>query len=157
MEEEVLTQSAEETEEFGRRLAGRLTSKDVVYLIGSLGAGKTCLARGLARGLGASVREVASPTFAILHEYASASVPDRAAPGNPRILLRHLDLYRLQDRAEELDILGLPDSISGAPVVVEWPGEAIRRVLPPTIEVALEVLPDESRQISVRHVTGAGY
>lgn len=137
---EEVTRSEEETEEFGQRLAERLSSGDVVYLVGDLGAGKTCLARGIARGIGAAVREVASPTFAILHEYAGA---------DGTIRLRHLDLYRLQDRARELEILGLPDSIAGAPVVVEWPGEAIRRLLPPTIEVRLDALPDGTRRIAV--------
>lgn len=137
---EELTRSEEETEEFGQRLAERLSSGDVVYLVGDLGAGKTCLARGIARGIGAAVREVASPTFAILHEYAGA---------DGTIRLRHLDLYRLQDRARELEILGLPDSIAGAPVVVEWPGEAIRRLLPPTIEVRLDALPDGTRRLTI--------
>jgi tRNA threonylcarbamoyladenosine biosynthesis protein TsaE len=110
-------------------------------LIGDLGAGKTCFARGIARGRGASQREVASPTFAILHEYADAA---------GRIVLRHLDLYRLKDTAAELEILGLPDSIAGAPVVVEWPGEAIRGAIPPTVEVRIEVQRDESRAIRTR-------
>ena len=138
---EQVSASAEETEELGRRLAAGLTSSDVVYLVGDLGAGKTCLARGVARGLGAAVREVASPTFAILHEYGGAG-------GDIR--LRHLDLYRLEDRAADLEILGLPESMAGAPVVVEWPGSAIRNLLPPTIEIRIETLPDGSRRIAVR-------
>jgi tRNA threonylcarbamoyladenosine biosynthesis protein TsaE len=138
---EQVSASAEETEELGRRLAAGLTSSDVVYLVGDLGAGKTCLARGVARGLGAAVREVASPTFAILHEYGGAG-------GDIR--LRHLDLYRLEDRAADLEILGLPESMAGAPVVVEWPGSAIRNLLPPTIEIRIETLPDGTRRIAVR-------
>lgn len=136
-----LTRGEEETEAFGEALAAELSPKDVVYLVGNLGAGKTCLARGVARGLGAVVREVASPTFAILHEY-----------GGPKgtILLRHLDLYRLRDRAADLEILGLPESLVGAPVVVEWPGEAIRETLPPTIEIRIEASPDGGRRIFVR-------
>ena len=69
---DTVTHSDEETESFGERLAGSVSSRDVLYLTGELGAGKTTLVRGLARGLGASGREVASPTFALLHEYASA-------------------------------------------------------------------------------------
>jgi tRNA threonylcarbamoyladenosine biosynthesis protein TsaE len=138
---EQVSASAEETEELGRRLAAGLTSSDVVYLVGDLGAGKTCLARGVARGLGAAVREVASPTFAILHEYGGAG-------GDIR--LRHLDLYRLEDRAADLEILGLPESMAGAPVVVEWPGSAIRNLLPPTMEIRIEALPDGTRRIAVR-------
>ena len=137
---ENVTRSEEETEAFGEALAARLSSRDVVYLLGDLGAGKTCLARGLARGLGAAVREVASPTFAILHEYGGAG---------GEIRLRHLDLYRLEDRAADLEILGLPESVAGAPVVVEWPGAAIRKLLPPTIEIRIGTLPDGARRIAV--------
>ncbi len=138
MAAEEISRSEGETEAFGRRLAGELTVEDVVYLTGALGSGKTALARGLAAGLGALPRQVASPTFAILHEYAGAS---------GEIVLRHLDLYRLSDRESELAVLGLPGSVAGAPVVVEWAGEAIRRALPPTVEVGLEVLLDDSRRI----------
>jgi len=136
-----VTRSEEETERFGESLAARLGPADVVYLAGPLGAGKTALARGLARGLGAARREVASPTFAILNEYAGDS---------GGIVLRHLDLYRLKDEERDLAILGLPDSVSGAPVAVEWPRETVRRLLPPTLEVAIEVLPDGSRRIRTR-------
>ena len=134
-----VTRSEEETEALGESLAADLSLADVVYLVGDLGSGKTCLARGVARGLGAAAREVASPTFAILHEYAGA---------DGRIRLRHLDLYRLKDRAEQLEVLGLPESVSGAPIVVEWPGQAVRRLLPPTVEVAIETLPDGNRRIT---------
>src|ERR1700730_804772 len=97
------TRSAEETEGLGERLAASLTPHDVVYLRGELGSGKTTLARGIARGLGALEREVPSPTFALLHEYAGA---------DGTIVLRHLDLYRLRDDSGELAALGLPDAIA---------------------------------------------
>ena len=139
MKRHAVTRSEEETEAFGESLAADLTPGDVVYLVGDLGAGKTCLARGVARGLGAAPREVASPTFAILHEYAGA---------DGMIRLRHLDLYRLKDRSEDPEVLGLPDAVAGAPIVVEWPGQAVRRLLPPTVEVAIETLPDGAREIS---------
>jgi tRNA threonylcarbamoyladenosine biosynthesis protein TsaE len=144
---EVFSRSEQETERIGESLAAELLPGDVVYLVGDLGAGKTCFARGVARGIGAAVREVASPTFAILHEYGGA---------DGTIRLRHLDLYRLEDRARELEILGLPESIAGAPVVIEWPGEAIRKLLPPTIEVRLDTLPDGARKIAVRSQLSAG-
>ena len=140
MKRTAVTRSEEETEAFGESLAADLSPADVVYLFGDLGAGKTCLARGVARGLGAAAREVASPTFAILHEYAGA---------DGGIRLRHLDLYRLKDRGEDLEILGLPESVAGAPIVVEWPGQAIRGTLPPTIEIRIERLPDGARKIAV--------
>ncbi|MGH9318146.1 MAG: tRNA (adenosine(37)-N6)-threonylcarbamoyltransferase complex ATPase subunit type 1 TsaE [Thermoanaerobaculia bacterium] len=151
MIEDVVTRSEQETEEFGRRVAGRLLPSDVVYVIGDLGAGKTCLARGVADGLGASPREVASPSFAILHEYAASSGVDGAGR-EPTVRMRHLDLYRLKDSLRELEVLGLPGSVAGAPVVVEWPGEAIARALPPTLEIRIAVLPDGARRIQVSGV-----
>jgi tRNA threonylcarbamoyladenosine biosynthesis protein TsaE len=139
-----LTHSAGETESLGERLASELSADDVIYLEGDLGAGKTAFARGLARGLGAAAREVASPTFALLHEYAGEE---------GAIVLRHLDLYRLADTPKELEVLGLPESIAGAPVCIEWPRDAVRRVLPPTIEVRIESEPGgEGRRVSIAPV-----
>ncbi len=138
MRSEVISRSEGETEAFGRELARELSSSDVVYLLGDLGAGKTTLARGLAAGLGAVARDVASPTFAILHEYV--------AP-HGEIVMRHLDLYRLADRASELRILDLPDAVAGAPIAVEWPGHAIREALPPTREISITEEPGGSRRI----------
>ncbi|MDQ5857209.1 MAG: tRNA (adenosine(37)-N6)-threonylcarbamoyltransferase complex ATPase subunit type 1 TsaE [Acidobacteriota bacterium] len=140
---EFLSKSEEETEAFGRALAADLSSSDVVYLIGELGAGKTALSRGIAAGLGAAPREVASPTFAILNEYAS--------PGGS-IVLRHLDLYRLADRPGDLEVLGLPDAVAGSPIAVEWPGAAIRATLPPTVEIRLSTGPGGTRRIDVERV-----
>lgn len=137
----MISASEEETEAVGREIASELSSGDVVYLIGELGAGKTTLARGLAAGLGAAARQVASPTFAILHEYAGP---------NGTIVLRHLDLYRLADRVDDLEVLGLPGAVAGAPVAVEWPGLAIRDALPPTREVSIEELSGGARRIEVR-------
>ena len=135
---DVVTASEEETEAAGERLAARLGPQEVVYLEGELGAGKTCFARGVARGLGASASEVASPTFAILHEYARRG-------GD--VVMRHLDLYRLEDSERELEVLGLPESVRGAPVVVEWPSASLRRLLPPTRRVALAVVSPGERRI----------
>jgi tRNA threonylcarbamoyl adenosine modification protein YjeE len=141
MRDGFLTRSEAQTEALGAKLGAELGQEDVVYLIGELGAGKTTFARGLARGRGAAAREVASPTFALLHEYAGPS---------GEIVLRHLDLYRLADEARELIVLGLPDSVAGAPVCVEWPREALRGPLPPTLEVRFETLTDTGRRIRVR-------
>lgn len=137
---ELVSRSEEETERFGERFSATLSDFDVVYLSGALGAGKTCLARGVARGLGAASREVASPSFALLHEYAGEG---------DRIVLRHLDLYRLEDLPRELEVLGLPESVAGAPVLVEWPNRSLAAVLPPTREVSLEALPGGERRICV--------
>lgn len=145
---ETVTRSASETEALGERLAAGLSAGDVVFLEGELGAGKTAFARGLARGLGASEREVASPTFALLHEYAGS---------DGAIVLRHLDLYRLPDSERELEVLGLPESVLGAPVCIEWPRPAVRKILAPTVEVRIEAEPGgEGRRVSIASRSAGG-
>ena len=82
----LLSQSPEQTDEFGRLLAGNLRPGDVVSLDGDLGAGKTALTRGLAAGLGCLV-PVSSPTFTLLIEHP-ADIGGLA--------LYHFDAYRLE-------------------------------------------------------------
>ncbi len=79
----IITNSAAETRELGKRLAGLLKAGDVILLEGDLGAGKSELARGVAKGLGVQ-ETVTSPSFTILNVYESGSVP-----------LYHFDWYRL--------------------------------------------------------------
>jgi tRNA threonylcarbamoyladenosine biosynthesis protein TsaE len=112
-----ISHSPAETEALGEAWAREGRSGWVIGLSGELGAGKTQLARGLARGLGSAAR-VHSPTFALLHEYRGGRWP-----------LFHLDLYRLAGREQIIDAgletyLTRPDGI----VVVEW----IERWEPPT-------------------------
>jgi tRNA threonylcarbamoyladenosine biosynthesis protein TsaE len=114
------TVSAQETEALGRALGAWLKAGDVVGLEGDLGAGKTCLARGVARGFGVPESiPVCSPTFVIANLYEG------------RFLLHHLDLYRLSD-VEELEAMGYRDALDpyGA-MLVEWPSR-IPGCLPPS-------------------------
>ena len=95
----------------GRR-AAELKPGDVVALEGDLGAGKTTFVQGLAAALGA-VRPVTSPTFCLVVEHPTQ-----------RLLLVHLDLYRLQGPDDVLD-LGWEDYLArGAVMLVEWPDRA---------------------------------
>jgi tRNA threonylcarbamoyladenosine biosynthesis protein TsaE len=110
--------SRRDTIDLGRRIAERLGAGDMVLLLGGLGAGKTFLARAIVRALGVPEEEpVASPTFALVHEYAS-----------PRATVLHADLYRLResdDLAREVARLGLRERrAEGAVVLVEWGEEA---------------------------------
>ena len=95
-------------EALGMRIAARLRPGDVVALSGSLGAGKTTLARGILAALGHD-GEVPSPTFTILETYETLRVP-----------MVHADFYRL-DRPAEADELGLDDYREGAAMIAEWP------------------------------------
>lgn len=101
------TRDAEETRAIGVALGRLLQPGDVVLLQGDLGAGKTTLTQGIARGAGAE-EVVNSPTFILLNEY------------HARLTLYHADLYRLEEPEEvaALDLSGV--SLDGA-LVVEWP------------------------------------
>ena len=130
-----LTRSEEETISLGESLAGRLPSRAVVLLIGNLGAGKTTLAKGIVRGLGAArTEDVSSPTFTLIHEYG------------PKVY--HIDLYRL-DEEREVETLGLEEIFEkNAVVLIEW-GERFPRLMPPgSFEIQLEQAADEARRIT---------
>jgi tRNA threonylcarbamoyladenosine biosynthesis protein TsaE len=101
---------SDSTEAFGRALAQQLQAGDVVALFGTLGAGKTTLARGILRGLGHQ-GDVASPTFPIVQTYA---------PPDTRIPTWHVDLYRIEHEAE-LEELGLDEAKQEGVLLIEWP------------------------------------
>ncbi len=111
-------EGAERMVQLGVALGERLRLGDVVLLHGDLGAGKTTLAQGIARGLGVT-GPVQSPTFTLVAEYDA-----RLADGSPARLY-HLDLYRLTDPAE-LESIGYETYIAPADGVtlVEWPERA---------------------------------
>ena len=107
----------EEMEQLGRRAARDVRAGAVIALVGGLGAGKTRWTRGFAAGLG-STSEVTSPTFGLVHEY-----------GGGRLVVYHLDFYRLAS-AGELIGLGWDEILeSGGVVVAEW-ADKFPEVLP---------------------------
>ena len=132
------TRSAAETMAFGERLAAELHAGDVVALTGELGSGKTCLVKGIARGLGVT-QEVTSPTFTIIHEYHGGRLP-----------LVHVDLYRLDSVLEAVNI-GIEDYLgSDGVTVIEW-AEKIEPLLPEyTKRIHLVALNESTRQITVK-------
>ena len=135
--QQIETRSLEETLEFGGRFARELQRGDVIALSGELGAGKTALVKGLARGLGIA-SDVTSPTFTLIHEYDGGRLP-----------LYHIDLYRLEGVPQALAI-GIEDYLNGAGVtVIEW-AERIAPLLPPrTTRIRIESLAENTRRIEV--------
>jgi len=131
----VKTRSAEATRALGKRYAGTLSGGACVALVGDLGTGKTTFVQGLAQGLGIKTL-VSSPSFLILQEYVG------------RLLLFHLDAYRLHS-ADELFEIGFEDYLdAGGLVVVEW-GEKVRDALPPTCHwITFETCADRARKIT---------
>ena len=130
------TASEEETIALGERLAASLPRPACVLLAGNLGAGKTTLAKGIVKGLGAvAPEEVTSPTFTLIHEYA----PD----------VIHIDLYRIEE-ARDLDTLGLDEIFDRhAVVLVEWGERFPERMPPECIRIRIRRLDGEVREIAV--------
>lgn len=129
-----------DTERVGRELAKTLAPDAVVHLVGDLGAGKTFLARAIAAELGADPREVASPSFAIVHEYPR--------PGAPPII--HIDGYRLSESRREWLEIGIPELLAGPGVkLIEWPKREFEEFEDGHVEVAIRVREDGAREITV--------
>ena len=123
-----------ELERWGERFGQAAAAPLVVAISGELGAGKTTLVRAICRGYGVA-GEVTSPTYALVHEYAS-----------PRGPVHHLDLYRLSSAAE-LTNVGWDDIIGAdALVLVEWPERAEGRLPSPAVHLALEHVPDDPQR-----------
>jgi tRNA threonylcarbamoyladenosine biosynthesis protein TsaE len=124
----------QDTLALGSAMGGLLRGGEVLALVGPLGAGKTLLVKGLARGLGVRQSEpVVSPTFVLVREYRG------------RLRLVHCDAYRLGS-ADELVDLGLDDMLDDPETViaVEWADRVIK------------LLPDDSIRIELAHRAGGG-
>ena len=103
-----ISNSADETDAFGRRFANDVKAGDVIALTGGLGSGKTQFVKGLAAGLGATTAATSS-TFTLIHEYSGGRLP-----------IYHFDFFRIEDR-QSAERLGLDDYFFGDGIsVIEW-------------------------------------
>lgn len=139
-----VTTSALETEKVGEVFGKTLSPGDVVCLYGDLGAGKTTITKGIAKGLGVNTR-VISPTFSLVRQYTVERETIKT--------LYHLDLYRLEDESAGSSI-GVQEMLSDpqAVVLIEWP-EKMRTLLPEKrIEIHLSHLEDYSRKIIITRI-----
>ena len=129
------TDAPSATETLGARLGHACEGGEVIALVGVLGAGKTCLVRGIARGLSALKQRVTSPSFALIHEYAG------------RVPIVHVDLYRL-DAADAVNGLGLEEYLeSSAVTVIEW-ADKVSSLLPRDhLRIELEHIGGDRRRI----------
>lgn len=139
----LITTNEAETRAVGRRLAGALRAGQRIGLAGELGAGKTCLVRGIAEGLGIAREQVRSPSFPILLPYSGGRLP-----------LFHIDLFRLP--AGDIDSLALREYIYGSGVcAIEW-YERLDEPLRDFLAISLHFDGGDRRRLEVV-AEGAGY
>jgi tRNA threonylcarbamoyladenosine biosynthesis protein TsaE len=140
MAQTYLCRDESETAAAGREIARTLAPDAVVHLVGDLGAGKTFLVRAIAAELGANPNEVASPSFAIVHEYPIAG----------RAPIIHIDGYRLSENRREWMEIGIPELLQGPGVkLIEWPKCDFTEFEDGHIEIQIQVNDDDSRSIEV--------
>ena len=117
---------------WGEKLGASSSAPLVYALSGELGTGKTTLAQSICRGYGVT-EEVTSPTYALVHQYAS-----------PKSAVYHIDLYRL-DSPSQLTNLGWDDVIaSHSLIIVEWPDRAGDRLPAGHVPIDLEYAPGDA-------------
>ena len=134
----LITHSAEETKQLGRKIGSLIDDPIVLALSGDLGSGKTVFVQGLARGLDVpSDYYITSPTFTLVNEYQG------------RLRLFHIDLYRL-DHFGDLEDIGLYDTISDRAVVaIEWAEKLPENFTSNYLEVGFEIIDDDTRKINL--------
>lgn len=124
-----------ETRRLGERLARLLRPGDVILLQGELGAGKTCFAQGIGRGL--RVRQpVKSSSFVLVNEYEG------------RLRVYHADLFRLDDPQEVAD-LALEETAADGLLLVEWPERALSELPQEHLLVRFEMTGTRSRRLTL--------
>jgi tRNA threonylcarbamoyladenosine biosynthesis protein TsaE len=140
---QLLTKTPEETQAVGYSLGANARAGDIFLLTGPLGAGKTCLTQGIARGLGVE-GYVRSPTFVIMTRH------------HGRLILHHVDLYRITGPDEAWD-LGMDEQLSGGGVcVVEWADRAAELFPESSLWVDLAYCGDDDRDEDRRTLSFSG-
>ena len=133
---DIETRSPEETQQVGQVLGGLCTGGERFFLVGPLGAGKTCFVPGLAWGLGYH-EHAHSPTFVMMTEYQG------------RLTLYHFDLYRTESIQEALD-LGIEEYLTGGGVcAIEWADRALPELEREGMLVELAYLDGQRRRLSL--------
>ena len=137
---EFVSHTERETFEIGGRLGQQLTGGEIILLSGPLGAGKTVLVKGIARALGLNEEDITSPSFTLVN------------PHQGRLLLYHIDLYRLDEGASAAQAVDLDEILADetAVVIIEWAERMGRYPLPANVwRVSISGDGDEARTISI--------
>ncbi len=140
---EVTSDSERETYDLGVRIGEQLRGGEILLLNGSLGAGKTVFVKGIAYALDVDEDDVSSPSFTLVNPYQG------------RLLLYHIDLYRLDEGASAAHAVDLDELLSDeeAVTVIEWAERMGRYPLPPTaFSVSITGDGDAPRKISINEL-----
>ncbi|MES2483119.1 MAG: tRNA (adenosine(37)-N6)-threonylcarbamoyltransferase complex ATPase subunit type 1 TsaE [Pseudomonadota bacterium] len=142
--------SEEDTLAFARALAARPAIADAfIALRGDLGAGKTTFVRHLLRALGVQGR-IKSPTYAVVEPH------EATAPGGAPMHAWHFDFYRFNDPREWEDA-GFRDLFASEGLkLAEWPDQAAGLLPTPDLAIAIDVLDDDTRRVTVTPGTAKG-
>ena len=133
-----------ETFDLGVRIGEQLSGGEIILLNGPLGAGKTVFVKGIARALGLDQEDVTSPSFTLVNLHQG------------RLLLYHIDLYRLEEGASAAHAVDLDEILTDeiAVVIIEWGERLGRYPLPANVcRIGFSGDGDEPRKISVSSMT----
>jgi tRNA threonylcarbamoyladenosine biosynthesis protein TsaE len=132
--------SPEETFRLGALFGNFLAGGEIILLEGSLGAGKTLFVKGIASSLDIDTEEVTSPSFTLVNPHAG------------RLMLYHLDLYRLDEGAQAAHAVDLDELLTDerAVICIEWAERMGRYPLPsPVWRVSIQGDGEEPRRVSI--------
>ena len=128
------------TFDLGVRIGAQLSGGEILMLSGPLGAGKTMLVKGIAHALGIDEEDVTSPSFTLVNSHQG------------RLLLYHIDLYRLDEGASAAHAVDLDEILTdeNAVVIIEWAERLGRYPLPDNVwRISIAGDGDEARKISI--------
>jgi len=135
----IATKNYKETILLGERIGKHLKPDDIVALSGCLGAGKTTLIQGIAKGLGVE-NWVTSPTFTLINEFEG------------KLNLYHIDLYRIENIDDAEDLAIEEYFTKGGVTVIEW-AEKIDSILPEkTIRIGIKIVSENERSIDIKGI-----
>lgn len=139
IEREFISTSLRQTHHLGRKIGSQLKAGDTIALCGELGAGKTSLAQGIARGLGVdSHTPVTSPTFTIVNQYEG------------RVPIYHIDFYRIGS-ASEFYLTGLEEFFTdNAVAIIEWADKYPDTLALNTVWVYVQFMDNKTRKIIIK-------
>lgn len=129
----VVTESTNDTERLGERIASVLHGREMIALFGGLGAGKTAFTRGLCRGLGIE-DGVSSPTFAIVNAYRG------------RFPVYHFDMYRITSE-DDLFAVGYYDYLGTGIIVIEWSENIESELEPDSVRIHISKTSNDDERV----------